>query len=415
MQLLTEPGRQGKTWRLAPAESGDKPDLLVVDIDLAAALCDDETLDALAQWEELGRKLQAQLDGEAGDAAPLDAVTLLVLRTVDPANRKAIYQRRLGAREIYGAWEIWKAACANTPGWLSLPTPVKGERALQHRRPPQTLAPLSLTPVSSSLFAGGGRRRVPVAGVGPAEAFALFLGDGDRRARARRILRLLVQRHGALLAAVAMAHGAGVEALKTFDPGADLRPAALRSAAWIGALLHRLDRDTETIMSDVAFRLGQLLAIVDRIHVGYCADLRGGATPPVLIGAAVFGMAGEDPARALGVLQPRMKPYLAWLGGGSLERIRRRAEVFEKTDGASGKQRAIAMRVAQSLSHRARPLFEALSGEVSAYAKGERRTDDVFRAELLLGYLAGPPPAPKKDAAAATGADTELENGGEQE
>lgn len=93
--FLTDKERQGQTWRLIPAEAGDKPDLLVTSADIADALADDETPSALAQWEELGRQVQFQLDGAAGEAEPVEGVLVLVLRTVDPANRKAIYQRWL--------------------------------------------------------------------------------------------------------------------------------------------------------------------------------------------------------------------------------------------------------------------------------------------------------------------------------
>lgn len=420
--VLTTPPEQGRTWRLIPAECGDKPDLLVVSRPLASALCDDRREEeddedenapraGLAQWRSLGERLHEQLDAKASDHKPVEDVLVLVLRTVDPANRKAIYQRRLSAAEIFEAWTRWRAACANRPDWLSLPSPVKGERTLISLRPPPTLAPLSLTPDTAVRFTHGGRRRTPLVGVGAPEAFALFLGEGDARLRAARLLRLIVQRHGALLSGLAHARAKGTDALKTFDPRADLRAAALRSATWLGALLHRLDRDTETYMSDVAFRLGQLLWAVDRIHVGYCADMRGGATPPVLIGAAVFGVAGDDPARALAMLQQRIKPYLAWLGSGAMSRIRDRAEGLE---GRGEKSRAIAMRAALSLPQRARALIEGLSGELRSYATRQEVADDAFRAELLLGYLAGLKPEPKTSAAAPAAGGADLAQG-EQE
>lgn len=228
---------------------------------------------------------------------------------------------------------------------------MKGQRQFAARTPPNELAPLSLTATSAALYANGGRRRVSLAGVGASEAFAVFLAEGESRRRAGRILRLLMQRHTALLAGLAQARAIGLDALRTFDPKADLRPAALRSAAWMGALLHRLGRDKDSYMSDAAFRLGQVLSVADRIHVGYCAGMRGGATPPVLIGAAVFGVAGEDPARALAMLQQRIKPYLAWLGSGAMSRIGERAA---KLESAGEKSRAIAMRRALLAATRSR-------------------------------------------------------------
>src|SRR5271157_1797421 len=94
---------------------------------------------------------------------------------------------------------------------------------------------------------------------------------------ARRLLRMLLHRHGSLLRGVAAARHRGTDHLKIFDPKTDLRRDALRSVAWIAAFLHTLGRQKELYMSDAAFRLGQLLAAADVVHIGYCMDVRGGS------------------------------------------------------------------------------------------------------------------------------------------
>ncbi len=83
-------------------------------------------------------------------------------------------------------------------------------------------------------------------------------------------------------------------------------------------------------MFDAAFRLGQLLAAADVVHIGYCMDVRGGNVPPTLIGNAVFGLAGANPMRALSMLQGRWKPYDAW----AKRFLRRRSEAQTKGDEA---------------------------------------------------------------------------------
>ena len=101
-------------------------------------------------------------------------------------------------------------------------------------------------------------------------------------------MRLLIQRQETLLGGLAAARTKEIEYLKDFDPNADLRRDALRSVTWIGVLPHHLGHysawksemsDRVPYTEDLAFRLGQFLAAADVIHVGYCADLRGGDVP----------------------------------------------------------------------------------------------------------------------------------------
>ena len=124
---------------------------------------------------------------------------------------------------------------ANLPDWLGFELPVKGERMPAYRTPP-FLTPLSITPLSRIQFANGGRRRVPVIGVTAADAFGLFLHEGDVEKRAEKILRLLLQRHGALLRWPRGSPDQGNRLPKELRSEDRLRRDALRSVTWIGAL-----------------------------------------------------------------------------------------------------------------------------------------------------------------------------------
>ncbi len=131
---LTNKDAEGRTWRLIPAEAGDKQDLLVVslasdpDAGIADAIAedDDEGVPGAARWDELGKRLLSQSRGDGSIDHLQDEVNVLVLRTVDPANRKAIYHRKTNAAEIWKAAERWKAALSNAPEWLAFPVPGKG-------------------------------------------------------------------------------------------------------------------------------------------------------------------------------------------------------------------------------------------------------------------------------------------------
>ena len=400
---LTSDATKGRTWRLIPAETGDKPDLLVVSMAdpearSAEALTDSEAAGEAA-LKELGSRVLDQSRGIFEHDHPQDEVSVLILRTVDPANRKAIYHRRTTSAEFWRAAQRWQTATSNTPGWLGFPSPVQGKAEAVFQRPPH-VAPLSITPLSRIQFANGGQRRVSAIGVTAAEAFGLYLHEGDVERRARRFLRLLVRRHGTLLGGLAAARAKGIEYLKEFDPKTDLRLDALRSTTWIGVLLHHLGRfssrkpampERVPYIDDLAFRLGQFLAAADLIHVGYCADLRGGDVPPTLLGNSVLAIAGSDPTRALSILQSRLKPYLGW--------AKRADSIYDKAkkeERQGNKSRAIALRQGVSQARRTRDIAQDLHAMMAPYKSKNRRPDDTFKAELLLGYLAGLPPIPSK-------------------
>lgn len=384
---LTGEAAKGRTWRLVPAEAGDKPDLLVVGMTdpgarLADAFADEDEVAGEAALNELGSRALDQSRGIHQHDHPSEGVTVLVLRTVDPANRKAIYHRRATLVELWKAAQRWQAATSNTPDWLGFPFPVKGRSEATIRRPPY-VAPLSITPLSRIEFANGGRRRVDVIGATAATAFGLFLREGDVERDASRLLRLLIRRHGALFGGLAAARAKGIEHLRDFDPKADLRRDALRSTTWIGVLLHHLGRAKESYMSDVGFRLGQLLAVADIVHVGYCLDVRKGSIPPSLLGNALLGIAAANPLKALELLCRRWPPYAAWAANS--------ANIF--TEAAKpDKNKSRALKDAFFGAQRVRPIAAEIHDDLQALRD---RPDDAFRAELLLGYMAGLPVSKK--------------------
>ncbi len=384
---LTGQDARGKTWRLIPAETGDKPDLLVVSMAdpgmrLADALADDDEVGGEAALRELGSRVIDQSKGIYKHSHPQSEVTVLILRTVDPANRKAIYHRRTTAVQIWEAAKRWQVATSNTPDWLGFPCPVKGKSEAVFQRP-QYVSPLSITPMSRVQFANGGRRRVTVIGVSSTVAFGVFLYDGDMELRARSLLSMLIQRHASLCSGLASSRIKGIEHLKDFDPKVDLRRDALRSANWIAALLYCLGRAKEVFMSDAGFRLGQLLATADAVHVGYCLDVRKGSIPSSLLGNSVLDMAATNPHKALELLCRRWSPYAAWLK--NTPHILAEAAKAEKN-------KAILLRTAVSQARRVKPIAAELAGQLRSLGG---KTDETFKAELLLGYMAGLPKGAK--------------------
>ena len=141
--------------------------------------------------------------------------------------------------------------------------------------------------------------------------------------------------------------------------------------------------------------LVQLLAAADLVHAGYCADVRGGNVPPSLLGNQVFTMAQTAPAKALAALCRRWKPYDGW---AKKESDYRAPAQFKDGQGkwiqetelkseAERKELRKAKAIIMALSQRKRVSEIALELESSL----PLHCDDTFRAELLLGYIAGIP------------------------
>ena len=417
---LTADARRGITWRPLPGERPGQSDLLIAFIEaapeaeVAALLADDydesmyeesegdkeadelhEAESVAAFTEQAGRVIRAVQANDADLAAV--RVRFVIFRQLDPGNRKAIYGGEKSARELADAAEAWRDGERNVPVWLTMPTFRKGEKVPRAARPPH-VAPLGLIGFSRGLFTRGGTRRQEAQGLPASEAFSLFIGsDGDRRGRrqAERVLALVLARRTALVTGAAHALRKGLHHARDYDCRE-----ALRAATVLGVLLLKLDRTKELYMNEAAFKLGQLLAAADQVHAGYCAGKRNGDVPPSLLGNQVFAMAQTAPAKALAVLCGRWKPYKGWVDEARRDFVgkeddpegRRRADVVMRADKRKDvKQKGWDIAVAISMSRR----IEALMAELRHLPD---KTDDMFRAELLLGYMAGLPPEPRDDA-----------------
>jgi hypothetical protein len=373
------------TWRRLPTEAGDGQDLLIAFVasemnepfanGLAAEDDSEEQSEAEAALEQYGTDLIGFWQGIATRAAPDETARIVILRTVDPGNRKAVYDKRSTVKALCDAARQWTTAMANAPEWIAWPIFVKRKQIMGR---PKQQSPLSLIQLSRKLYIRGGREAAKAPGVSGAEALALFLNEGNQGRRAERLLHLLLERHTSLLAGIAHAGRRGQ--LKDFDPKATARVDALRSISWLGALLFFLGQNREAYMEDAGFKLGQLLSAVDAVHIGYCEDVRGGSVPPTLVGNSVFAIAGRNPERALSVLQTRWTPYHAWATRAG----RTPTATPEKSD-ASG----WAVLRATSQARLAARLCKELHPVFAEMAAGNRTPDDSFRAKLLLGYVAG--------------------------
>jgi hypothetical protein len=412
LKALTSADRRGITWRPIPGEAPQQSDLLLAFIESApevatAGLLAQEEEDfseevpdnpepaaaeSIAVFEKRTERIIDAVRAKVGANFGQTPVRLAVFRKVDPANRKVVYAETASVGELYQAAVSWTSGERNVPAWLTLPVFRKGERKPSPTAPPH-LAPLGLIRFSRQVFLRAGQMRQEVVGLPASEALALFLETADAKARpahrrVERVLRLVLGRRAGLVASVASNLWRG-----TGTPGKlDLRE-ALRTVTMLGLLLHKLGRSKEEYMSDTAFKLGQLLAAADVVHAGYCADMRGGSLPPSLLGNQVFTMAQSAPARALAMLSRRWKPYAGW--AKKIERDHDRAEALAASKSPEEQRRGWAIKQARRNAREMRPLAEEL-----AVSLADCEIDDSFRAELLLGYIAGLPKSQSHELAA---------------
>ena len=411
LRALTSESKKGITWRSIPGEKPKQYDLLLSfvetmpDAAFAGELADNDSEEDLSQetspalqaagsvaaFEKRTKRLidavRAKIQGDFRETP----VRLAVLRKVDPANRKVIYSGEIPMREYFRAATDWIAGEKNVPALFTLPVLRKGEAKPRRMSPPH-VSPLGVIAFTKQYYVRGGAERQDVVGLPATEAIALFL-ERDR-SRASRVLRMVIARRVSLLSGTAHALRRGMDSLKNFD-----RHEALRTVTILSILLEKLGRKVEVYMADAAFKLGQLLAAADVVHAGYCADVRGGDVPSSLLGNQVFAMAQTAPTKALAVLCRRWKPYGGWAKKMSRD-VKRLSSIRQRKEKPQGDWDILtALRHAREM--------QPLADELGPLLLECGPFDDAFRAELLLGYLAGlQKPAPDSE----TGDDPQASN-----
>ena len=419
LDALTAPEFKNRTWRDVPGEKPETYDLLIAFVDgvpdarVAAIVAgegagesgDDPFAEETGHLDEDERRaitvgtarsifltraerVIEAIKGKAGLDFRDTPVSVLVLRKVDTGNAKAILHRILTVGGLYEAATAWAEALNNSPPWLRMPVPRKGRLS---SRPAPAFAPLQLPQATRTLFIRSGTERAkrePV-GVTAPDALALFLGEAGAERIAQAALKAVLARQGVLLAGTAQAlrrdrAKEGSKAAHPFD-----RTAASQAVAVLSLLLAKTGRNKEAYMGSAAFQLGQVLAAADVIHAGYCAAVRGGQTPPTLLGNSLLAIAQDDPARALALLGRRWGPYLAWVRA---QADWDEADRLTKSGKPGDEAKGWAIKSALADASRVKGVAEVLGGNVPDSAS----TDDKFRAELLLGYVAGLPKPERK-------------------
>ncbi|HJT19119.1 MAG TPA: type I-C CRISPR-associated protein Cas8c/Csd1 [Nitrospira sp.] len=366
--------RKGKTWRSVAngkfevAKRGKKElaDLLIVYVDgkpnIDANIADLFGTDTRQQQKLFEIDAQAvceALDGIEREQPGLK-LNLFLLRKASEGQAHVVVAESPSVKEILNAAEWWQQAAANVPK-ITLPLPrEKSEKATQGK--PSTPYPDQIVRLLSEDWVANGKRSIKVRGIGLGEVLDLMLRKPGSEITTQRILAMAVERSAPLLLGIFGANHAD-DPKRWKDYSLQSRQIALQVVSVLGLLLAASARWKEEYMNGSAFLLGRLLSLSDTLHREYCMHVRDGSIPPQLIGNALMPAAAERPQDTLDRLRERMMIYKAW------------------SDRATGDEHRLAKWAVGQMGQVCNQLAEVTL---------PMETDQVFRAELFLGYMARP-------------------------
>lgn len=275
--------------------------------------------------------------------------------------------------------QAWKLACESFPGRALPLSFAKGEK-------PQDLRPVVINPGSIPAltrffhFADGRTSPDTPGGLTFAESLELLLHISNPQRNHTKLLAITYQRLGNLLARIASIQyrqPSEIYKIKTSE-----KWTCLRAQSLFAILLTSLNHPYEKTMNSPAYQIGQLCASFDTLHAAYCYVERGGKLPPRLIGNSCFQASNRNPIAALGQLSSRAAPYFARLysfrDGIADQFIEKNKSDKNATDVIWS-----FLKIRNHLPYAAQKLAASLDAN-------PQPVDDLFRCQLLLGYLSGP-------------------------
>lgn len=370
---IVHPDRQGKTWRSVAngkfdtinGRKKESYDLLIVYVDgkpnIDANVADFFGVDDRSerkQFEVDAAAVCRALDGVVKQH-PGSKLNLFLLRKASEGQAHVAVADTVLVEDILNAAQQWQRAATNIPV-VTLPLlGAKGERVIQGQ--PRAPYPDEIVRLCSEQWVDSGRRSNRAEGVGLGDVLDLMLRRPGKWERVTyRMLDLVIRRLGPLLIGVSGAIHSG-DPKRWDDYPSRSREIALIASSTLGILLYAIGHEKEIYMSGPAFLVGRLLSLADTLHREYCQHVRGGEIPPQLIGNGLMTAAADNPRDAVDRLRERMMIYKAWA---------------DKVNGDN-------YRLAKWAVGQMGPVCQELSDSELPV-----ETNQAFRAELFLGYMA---------------------------
>lgn len=405
---MTARHHEGKTWSAVPSGTGDKPDLLIAYIeeepDLAApaaafGTADEDEEDAAAEETAspssqmslfIGR-LNAFLQAVGMESGPeirgARHLRLFVLSTIDKGRKQVLFDARYDVANIKDARNGWVYGAQNVPALQVQVFQGKGKKTRE--RSGSIPSPLAVARSFRDLWIRNGDRNEKVAGVSLGRLYKLLL-EPDEDEAGSLLKRYLPLKVDLLIAAGKPGRNETTGEVYVRTGAALSGPARLdllTSVAVFGILLNLLRRTKGTYMNERDYLLGQLLQFADRLHIVYCYGVRGGQVPPQLVGNSLMDQAGQNPAKALAILQQRLPVYERYA-----TQLLHSAEPILYGNEEKDKEKARLARLKHKAWKQAGWIKATLARlSVDVHRLGlEPVTGPQGQAELLLGYLAAP-------------------------
>lgn len=359
-----------KLWTKLPAAVGSSPSLLLafckedVGLCLTPLITGESEVDDFDSYQDASESV---IESFRGKSLSLDAVVdFFEVIVVDKANRKINFSASTRIGQLINSTKDWQAACSNTPNFKLLSIINNNENRMLS---PKEISPQQLMYLSKQKYIRDGRESTSLPGISFPDVMRLFLSTAPQTA-AKRVLSRICEQYQPLFRHCALDRSQQPLTAKT-----DVRSntQVLKAVTLVSLLLFNIGRTKEKYMNDFAFQLGQLCSAMDELHIGYCKSERKGDIPNTLLGNQVYGMALQNPVHALSVLASRRRPYDSW--------VRRMRAKDQRTE-----DKAITAAIFAQIwmSNQAEKLNEFLS-------INNLESTDTYKAELMLGYLAGRP------------------------
>lgn len=363
----------GKTWKKIPSSAGTSPSLLLAycKSNFCLAITPAITGGEIDDFDDYENATATVLE-LFKDCTPDDTVEICEIRVLDKANRKVNYATSTSIGRLSGAANEWVSACKNTPDFKLFAKFNKESKLLS----PWAIPPIDVIYLTKNKFIRDGLTSTPVNAISIADTMTLFMSQSDGlRPLALRTIEKLANQVEALFEYCALSKNQWQLPKKNqrFSTKPDKNHLALKTVTLFGVLFYKAGRKKEAYMSSFAYQLGQLCSAMDELHIGYCQNVRNGDIPNTLIGNTTYNVGLQNPVKSMALLASRIKPYKAWA-----KKVRAENEKIE--------DKAVIAGLAASVW-----LENHSAGMAKHFSEQTQLVNDTYKAELMLGYLAGRP------------------------
>lgn len=381
--LLTSDDKKNKTWSKIASNTGTTPALLVAfcreDIGfpiapLITGRINNSDIEDFDDYLDATETVLGLL--KTSDLSIDSLVELIEIAVIDKANRKVNYSRVSSVGELKMASMLWMSACNNSPE-ISLYARV-GERSGFYR--PWIISPESSINILKYKYIRDGQASTEIPSISFTDVMKLFFSlEGENRAFATRCLNKLTNQCEPLFSYTSVCQRQAVLAKnkQTKKSNSQSNTQVLNAVTLMSVLLFKIGRKKEKYMSSFAYKLGQLCAAIDEIHIGYCQAVRSGNIPNSLLGNLIYGAALQNPNKALELLASRIRPYQAWA-----------LKAFSESKAA---EKPIEDKAIKAGVFAYKWLAQCCPDIEAHFNEQNFREQPVYKAELMLGYLAGRP------------------------